>query len=191
MSRYRFSVIAIGVSALLAGCHSPTRPVVTPAAAAPASPTVPQPPPAPPARAAAAPAVAPARSLTEEEAFNRKSLEALNAEHPLADAFFDYNQTTLRDDARTALQRDAQWLKRWKSTTIIVQGQCDERGTAEYNLALGEERARVVKDYLASLGVADARVTSVSLGKESPVCREDNEGCWAQNRRGHFIIGAK
>lgn len=191
MPRCHFSVVAIGLSALLAGCHSATHPVVTPAAAsAPAPPAVPPVPPAPPARAAA-PAPPPARPLTEEEAFNRKSVDALNAEHPLSDAFFDYNQTALRDDARTALQRDAQWLNRWKSTKIVVQGQCDERGTAEYNLALGEERARVVKDYLASLGVTDARVTSVSLGKESPVCREENENCWSQNRRGHFVIAAK
>jgi peptidoglycan-associated lipoprotein len=191
MPRCHFSFIAIGLSALLAGCHSTTRPVVTPAAAAaPARPAVPPTPPAPPARAAA-PAPTPPRPLTEEEAFNRKSVDALNAERPLSDAFFDYNQTALRDDARTALQRDAQWLNRWKSTKIIVQGQCDERGTAEYNLALGEERARVVKEYLTSLGVPDARVTSVSLGKESPVCHEENESCWSQNRRGHFVIAAK
>jgi len=191
MLRCHSSFVAIGLSILLAGCHSATRPVVTPAAApAPARPAVPPTPPAPPARAAA-PAPTPARPLTEEEAFNRKSIDALNAEHPLADAYFDYNQTALRDDARTALERDAQWLNRWKSTKIIVQGQCDERGTAEYNLALGEERARVVKEYLTNLGVADARVTSVSLGKESPVCRDENENCWSQNRRGHFVIAAK
>jgi peptidoglycan-associated lipoprotein len=190
-TRVHANVTVLGLTAALAACHSTTRPVVTPAAptpAAAAAPRPPAPPPPPPPRAAAP---APSRALTEEEIFNRESLEALNAEHPLADAFFDYNQTTLRDDARSALQRDAEWLNRWKSTKVIVQGQCDERGSAEYNLALGEERAKVVVNYLTSLGVLGSRVSSVSLGKESPVCRDENEACWSRNRRGHFVIAAK
>jgi len=193
MTRTRVCVnaTALGLTVAMAACHSPTKPAVTPTAAPPATSTVPRPPapPPPPPRSAAAPA--PVRSLSEEELFNRKSLEALNAEQPLADAFFDYNQTVLRDDARSALQRDAQWLKRWASTKIVVQGQCDERGTPEYNLALGDERAKAVREYLVSLGVPESRMTSVSLGKESPVCLDENETCWSRNRRGHFVIAAK
>ena len=82
-------------------------------------------------------------------------------------------------------------MKRWTSTRITVEGHCDERGTAEYNLGLGERRANAVKDYLVSLGIAADRVTVVSKGKEAPVCTEENESCWQQNRRGHFVITAK
>src|SRR5262249_35051303 len=157
-------------------------------APAPVAP-LPPPPPAPPPRAAAAPAAP--RALTDEELFSRESLDALNAARPLADAYFDYDQTALRDDARVALERNAQWLNRWKSTKITVQGQCDERGSPEYNLALGDERAKTVKNYLTSLGVAESRIAVVSLGKESPVCTDASENCWSQNRRGHFVITAK
>ena len=104
---------------------------------------------------------------------------------------FDYDQYNIRDDARAVLTRDADWMKRWTSTKVTVEGHCDSRGTAEYNLALGERRAGAVKDYLVSLGIAADRITAVSKGKEQPVCTEENESCWAQNRRGHFIIVAK
>ena len=129
--------------------------------------------------------------LTEAELFQRKSLDALNGEHPLSDAFFDYDQDTLRDDAKRALQQDAQWLARWPQTTVLVEGHCDERGTPEYNLALGDRRAEVVRDYLTDLGVKSERVVTRSLGREAPFCRDTGESCWSQNRRGHFIITAK
>jgi peptidoglycan-associated lipoprotein len=151
---------------------------------------VPPRPPAPPAPPAAAgrPAAVP---LSEDELFRRKSLDELNAEGPLSDAFFDYDQSTLRDDARAALQKDAAWLAKWPQTVMNVEGYCDERGTAEYNLALGERRASVVKEYLKDLGVRPDRIHTVSLGKESRFCRESNEDCWSKNRRGHFVITGK
>jgi peptidoglycan-associated lipoprotein len=191
IDRFVQHLALFGLSAAFAACHTAVRPAVAPDAA-PSAPAVAPPTPAPaaPPRAAAPPAAAP-RALTEEEIFSRESLDVLNASHPLTDAFFDYDQAALRDDARTALERNAQWLKKWNTTRVTVQGQCDERGSAEYNLALGDERAKAVKSYLASLGVADARIAVISLGKESPVCRDESEGCWAQNRRGHFVITAK
>ena len=82
-------------------------------------------------------------------------------------------------------------MKRWSSTKVMVEGHADSRGTAEYNLALGERRASAVRDYLVNLGVAADRITVVSKGKEAPVCSEEAESCWAQNRRGHFVITAK
>ena len=178
------------VVAAIAGAACHTRPPATapsrtaPVSAAPARPSAP--PPAP-ARAVAAPS----RALTDEELFARKSLNELNAEHPLGDAFFDYNQTTLGDEDRRVLQRDAQWLAKWPQTKVVVEGHCDERGTAEYNLALGDRRAEVVTEYLTSLGVSPSRVETRSLGKEAPFCRDSGEACWAQNRRGHFVITAK
>jgi peptidoglycan-associated lipoprotein len=183
IDRFVRHLAVMGLAAGFTACHSATRPSITPApVSAPAPAATPRPPAPPAAPRAAGPAAAP-RALSEEEIFSRESLDSLNASHPLSDAFFDYDQT--------ALERDAQWLNKWKTTRIIVQGQADERGTAEYNLALGDERAKAVKSYLASLGIPDTRISVVSLGKESPVCRDETESCWSQNRRGHFVIAAK
>ena len=82
-------------------------------------------------------------------------------------------------------------MKRWTSTRITVEGHCDERGSTEYNLGLGDRRGAAVRDYLISLGIPGDRVVVVSKGKESPFCREPGEACWQQNRRGHFILTAK
>ena len=155
-----------------------------PVAAAPVTP--PPPPPPPPPRPVPAPA-----PLTEEELFARKSLDQLNAERPLTDVFFDLDKSDIREGDRAALQRDSDWMKRWTSTVVTVEGHADSRGSAEYNLALGGRRAASVKDYLVSLGVPANRVTVVSKGKEQPFCNEETESCWQQNRRGHFIVTAK
>jgi peptidoglycan-associated lipoprotein len=82
-------------------------------------------------------------------------------------------------------------MKRWTTTKVLVEGHADSRGTAEYNLALGERRATSVRDYLVNLGIPANRVQIVSKGKEAPFCSEENENCWQQNRRGHFVITAK
>jgi peptidoglycan-associated lipoprotein len=129
--------------------------------------------------------------LTEAESFGRASLEELNAQRPLADVFFEYNLNVLSDDGRAALQHDAAWLKKWPQTRVLIQGHCDERGTSEYNLALGDRRAETVSDYLASLGIDADRIVTRSLGKEAPFCEGDTESCWSQNRRGHFLITSK
>jgi peptidoglycan-associated lipoprotein len=105
--------------------------------------------------------------------------------------FFDLDESTIREDAKTPLQRNADWMKRWTGTSITVEGHCDSRGSSEYNLALGNRRGNAVKDYLTSLGVPAARITVISKGKEQPFCSTEDEACWQQNRRGHFIITAK
>jgi len=151
--------------------------------------TVPARPPSPPPPAAAARTTP--RALTDQERFDRETLAELNAQHPLGDAFFDYNEIALRDDARQALQQDAEWLRKWPTTKVMVEGHCDERGSAEYNLALGDRRAEVVTKYLESLGVNDSRIVTRSVGKEAPFCTDTGETCWSQNRRGHFLITAK
>jgi peptidoglycan-associated lipoprotein len=89
------------------------------------------------------------------------------------------------------LTANANYLKRWTSVRFNIEGHCDERGTAEYNLGLGDRRANAVKAYLVELGVPADRITVVSKGKETPFCSEHNEACWQQNRRGHFVITAK
>ena len=97
--------------------------------------------------------------------------------------FFSFDKSNLDDSARAALQKQAAWLSRYRAVTVAIQGNADERGTREYNLALGARRAAAVKDYLASLGLTAGRMTTISFGKERPVCVESNEACWSQNRR--------
>ena len=151
--------------------------------AAPARPPAPPPPPTPPA-----PAQAP-RALTEDEQFARLSIEDVNRQ--LNDVFFDLDMSTIKDEGRATLTTNATYLKRWTSVRVTVEGHCDERGTAEYNLGLGDRRGNAVKAYLVELGVPAANITVVSKGKESPFCSEHNEACWSQNRRGHFVVTAK
>jgi peptidoglycan-associated lipoprotein len=118
-------------------------------------------------------------------------LEELNKKGYLTDAYFDYDQSDLREDARTALASDAEWLKKYPTVQILIEGYCDERGTGNYNLALGDRRANAAKEYLVSLGIDGSRIKTVSYGEERPFCTESNEGCWQQNRRAHLVITAK
>jgi len=101
---------------------------------------------------------------------------------------FGYNEYNIQDNDKAVLGRQAQWLAKYPSVRVAVEGHCDERGTREYNLALGARRANAVKEYLVSQGVSTARVETVSYGKERPICTESNEACWAQNRRGVTTI---
>jgi len=173
-------------------CHK-RAPVVAPAISNAPTPVASRPPapPPPPPRPATTPAASPRVPLSEEDVFLRKSLAELNAERPLSDVFFDYDAAALGDDDRAALQRNAAWLLKWKRTAVEIDGHCDERGTDEYNLGLGERRAAAARDYLSALGVDPKRITLVSYGKERPFCSEETEWCWSQNRRGHFIVTAK
>jgi peptidoglycan-associated lipoprotein len=169
-------------------CHhpKPTTPNPAPAPAA-TPPTTPAPPPPPPP----APTPAQPAAPTEDEVFKNKTLEQLNAEKPLGDVFFGLDSTDLTDAARAILQKDVDWMKKWTSTKVMVEGHADSRGTNEYNLALGERRAGTVRDYMVSLGLPSDRMTIVSKGEEQPFCNEETEACWQQNRRGHFIVTAK
>jgi peptidoglycan-associated lipoprotein len=103
------------------------------------------------------------------------------------DAYFDYDKADIRPDARDALSKTADFLKAHPNIKANIEGHCDERGSTEYNLGLGQRRADAVKQYLVSLGVSADRLTTVSFGKEKPFCTEHNETCWQQNRRGHFV----
>ena len=118
-------------------------------------------------------------------------IAALNKKGYLTDAFFDYDQADLREDARSALAADAGWLKKYSSVHVLIEGHCDERGTAAFNLALGDRRANAAKEYLVSLGIDGSRLRTISYGKERPFCTESTESCWQQNRRAHLVISAK
>jgi len=106
----------------------------------------------------------------------------------IGDIFFDFDQSDLRAEARERLAKNAQWLAAHPEFTVTLEGHCDERGTNEYNLALGERRAYATQGYLASLGVSDSRMRVISYGEERPVCTESDESCWAQNRRAHMVV---
>src|SRR5713226_4496242 len=103
------------------------------------------------------------------------------------DAYFDYDKADLRPDARAALTKTADFLKSYPQIKVTIEGHCDERGSTEYNLGLGDRRATAVKQFLVSLGISADRLSTVSYGKEKPFCMESNESCWQQNRRGHFV----
>jgi len=123
----------------------------------------------------------------------KKSLDELLSAQT-KDAFFDYDKSTLRPDARAALSSDAAALKdifqSFQGANITVEGHCDERGSAEYNLALGDRRATEAKDYLVEFGVPASQLTTISYGKERPQCTEHNEECWQKNRRAHLSAAA-
>jgi peptidoglycan-associated lipoprotein len=135
--------------------------------------TTPPPPPPPPEK--------PKASLTDR----------LTGE--VQDAYFDYDKNDIREDARNTLTRDADALKGilrdFPDATIVIEGHCDERGSAEYNLGLGDRRATAAKEFLVQLGVPGDRLRTISYGKERPQCTESNEDCWQKNRRAHFAPG--
>ncbi|HEV2491046.1 MAG TPA: peptidoglycan-associated lipoprotein Pal [Candidatus Acidoferrales bacterium] len=106
----------------------------------------------------------------------------------VTDAYFDFDKSDIRADAKTALQKDAEFLRSYPQVNVTIEGHCDERGSSEYNLGLGQRRADSAKQYLVSLGISGDRIKTMSWGKEHPFCSEHNEDCWQQNRRGHFTM---
>lgn len=109
---------------------------------------------------------------------------------PLHDIHFNYDSFDLDETSRQTLQQDAEWLKDHPSVRVEIEGHCDNRGTVEYNLALGAKRAAAAKSYLVALGIARDRLTTISYGEELPLCQEDTESCWSRNRRVHLVAVA-
>jgi len=110
-------------------------------------------------------------------------------DHPaLQNIYFDFDRAEIREDAAPILDRNIQWLKARPSVKVLIEGHCDERGTTEYNLALGERRAKATQRYLSVHGIQADRIALISYGKERPLCTEHAETCWAKNRRAHFLI---
>jgi peptidoglycan-associated lipoprotein len=184
----------LSLTLLLAGC--PKRPAMNaaaappplpPAAAAPPTPAAPVPAPAPVAPApvappTAAPAPAPAPPAPPKE---YRSNVALNQ------IFFAFDKADIRPEDARALEASAAYLKGNPNQLVLIEGHCDERGTSEYNLALGERRAKAAMNHLVSNGVEASRITTISYGKERPSCTEKNEACWAKNRNDTFLTKDK
>jgi peptidoglycan-associated lipoprotein len=169
---------SIAVSALLAlaGCSSTAKPDTASASSAnPAAETKAK------------------TSAADKSSQSSSSLDALQRGEtpesgPLKEVYFGFDRYDLRTDARETLKANAAWLKNNPSATIEIEGHCDERGTNEYNLALGAKRAQAAKDYLDTLGISGGRMSTISYGEEIPVCKEQNEDCWQKNRRARFAI---
>lgn len=131
--------------------------------------TVTQPPPPPPPP--------PTPTVSDEDLFNQN----------IKDVYFDYDKSDMRADQQGSMQANAQFLGQHPNISVLIEGHCDERGSTEYNLALGDRRASAVKDALTGVGINASRIKTISYGKEKPFCTESNEACWQQNRRGHFV----
>jgi peptidoglycan-associated lipoprotein len=175
---------AIGILAIgLVACGGNKPPAAQPTrAAAPATP-----PPAPPPSA-------PRDIAPQQDDYARlrgASAEEIDRMGLLPDIHFDFDKADLREGDRQGLSKNAEVLKKFDFLKVTIEGHCDERGTVEYNLALGERRARAAYDYLISLGVPGERLKTVSYGKEVPVCQESSEACWARNRRDKFTVTGK
>jgi len=129
--------------------------------------------------------------LTEEEIFQKKSLEEANKEGYLKMVHFDFDKYYIKDDMKPILHANAEWLLKHPGVEILVEGHCDERGTVEYNIALGEKRASAAQNYIISLGVPGERLKIISYGKSKPLVRGVDEGTYYQNRRSEFSITKK
>ena len=186
------SATVLFVAFIVIGCSKKVPPPPPPPPAPPPAPTAPPPPPPPPPAApkpVPAPPPAAPKPLSEEDVFRNKTLEQVTAD--LTDVMFDYDQFNIRDDQRAALQTNGDYLRRWTTVRVTIEGHADARGTNEYNLALGQRRANAIRDYLAGVGIAADRMVVVSKGEEEPTCREDTDACHGSNRRGHFVATAK
>ena len=173
------------------GCGGKKPPVARPAPppTSTASGTAPSRPPAPP-EPVAEPTIVPPEPV-RDDAISSASLDDLNKSSPLKPVFFELDSSDLNSVGQKALDENAALLKKYSSWTVTVEGHCDERGTAEYNLALGERRAITARAYLVSLGIPADRLRTVSYGKEFPFDPGHDESAFAKNRRAHFVITAK
>jgi peptidoglycan-associated lipoprotein len=182
------------LSMALAGCGKKSipvaRPTPPPPPAADSSTSDANRPPTPPSPVVEPRVAVPSEPLSEDS-INSASLDELNRDSPLRPVFFDLDSSELSADNQRVLDANAVVLKRQSTWTVTIEGHCDERGTAEYNLALGERRAIAARAYLVSLGLPADRLRTVSYGKEFPFDPGHEEASWAKNRRAHFVITAK
>ncbi|MBF8300124.1 MAG: pal 1 [Acidobacteria bacterium] len=183
-------VVLILLSMVAAGCARRQAPVAGPAPPPTPPPAVVAPgPPSPTARVEEALPVL--LEPVAEDAIATRSLDETNRDSPLKPVFYPLDSAELDEAGRAIVDANAELMKRSPTWVVTVEGHCDERGTAEYNLALGERRAVAVKTYLVSLGIAPDRVRTVSYGKEFPFDPGNDEGAWAKNRRAHFVITSR
>jgi len=180
------AVVVTVLGMVAAGCAQRQAPVETPSTAAAPPPVAAPAPPQPTSRVEEVVPV-PTESIAED-AIASRSLDEMNRDSPFAPVFFGLDSAELDDAGRAVVTANAQVMRTYPTWAVTIEGHCDERGTAEYNLALGERRAVAVKAYLVSLGIAPDRMQTVSYGKEFPFDSGRDEPAWAANRRAHFVI---
>ena len=183
-------VLIVLLTVVVAACNKNKPPVARPMPPPDpgASSTVTDPPPPPP-QPVMEPTIVP--PMPAEDAIGSKSLDDLNRDSPLRPLFFELDSSDVSAAGQQVLQANAAVLKKYPGMQVTIEGHCDERGTAEYNLALGERRALAAKNYLVSLGISADKVKTVSYGKEFPFDAGHDDSAWANNRRAHFVITAK
>ena len=178
------SLLLVGL--IISGCAK--QPATTAATAAPAPAPAPRAAAPGPAPTAAAPAQSGTATTAAPASTARPSLKEFTAVAALKDVFFEFDKYDIRAEDAKTLDANATWLKSNAENLVLIEGHCDERGTNEYNLALGERRAKAAMNYLVSQGVQANRITIISYGEERPLCNEKNESCWSKNRRAHFLV---
>lgn len=181
-------VFAVLLTVLVGACSKKTPPVARPMPPPATANTAPPPPPPPPSPVAEPVPVPP---MPMEDTIGSKSLDDLNRESPLQPLFFELDSSEVSTSGQAVMQANAEILKKYPTWQITIEGHCDERGTAEYNLALGERRALAARTYLVSLGIPADKVKTVSYGKEFPFDAGHDDAAWSKNRRAHFVITAK
>jgi peptidoglycan-associated lipoprotein len=167
---------------------APTGAVVAPPAAPPVAPPAAAAPPAPTQAPRPAEPAAPPPPPISPPVAERPAPREFLARPELGDIHFDFDKYAIRPGDARILDAAARWLQENRNHLVLIEGHCDERGTSEYNLALGERRARAARNYLVGRGVQAERITITSYGKERPLCTDSNERCWARNRRAHFLV---
>jgi peptidoglycan-associated lipoprotein len=194
MPRHRFTVMLLAIALAAGGagsaCKKKNPPIARPTPPPPDIDTAGNRPPAPPEPVAEAPPVA----VPPEPAVSSAdigSLDEINKKGILAPVFFEFDSAEMSSEGQAVLAKNAETMKQYQTWVVSIEGHCDERGTAEYNLALGERRALSVRQYLVSLGIAAERLRTVSYGKEFPFDPGHGESSWARNRRANFVVTAK
>jgi peptidoglycan-associated lipoprotein len=184
-------VLVVLLTVLVGACSKKTPPVARPMPPpmTTAGETRPPSPPEPPQPVMEPPVVMP--PMPAEDAIGSKSLDDLNRDSPLRPLYFLLDSSDVSEDGQQILQANAAVMKKYPTWQVTIEGHCDERGTAEYNLALGERRALAAKNYLVSLGIPADKVRTVSYGKEFPFDPAHDDNAWSKNRRAHFVITAK
>ena len=182
-------VLVVILAAMIGACAKKTPPVARPMPPPTTTTTVPPRPPEPPMPTEES--IPLTTEPLKDDGLTSKSLDDLNRDSPLKPVYYDLDSSDVNADGQQILQGNAAVLKRYPGWQVTIEGHCDERGTAEYNLALGERRALAAKTYLVSLGIAADKVRTVSYGKEFPFDAGHEDNAWSKNRRAHFVITAK
>ena len=183
-------VMVVLLSVVVGACSKKAPPVARPMPPPPAAMTAPPAPPPPPTPVSE-PVPVPMPPMPVEDTIGSKSLDDLNRDSPLQPLFFELDSSEVSVAGQVVLQANAAVMKKYSAWQVTIEGHCDERGTAEYNLALGERRALAARTYMVSLGIRADKVKIVSYGKEFPFAAGHDNAAWDKNRRAHFVITAK